>query len=73
MLDGEGMGEREMGFYSERLHVVWEWSEKCHETVHPPDSKTLSVGSILLRSPDCDAVLMEQGSLLLPISSKGWM
>lgn len=27
----QGMGKREMGFYSEKLEVVWEYGEKCHE------------------------------------------
>lgn len=69
----QGMGKRETGFYSERLDVVWEYSEKCHETGHPADSKTLSAGSVALRSPHRNVAVAEQGSLLLTVSSKGWM
>lgn len=68
----QGVGKREMGFYSERLDMVWEYSEKCCETVHPPDSKTLSAGSVPLRSPHRNIALEEQASLLLTVSSNGW-
>lgn len=51
VLDGAGVGGKgssRTGFYSEWLDMVWEFSEECHEAVHPPDSRTLSAGSIPL-------------------------
>lgn len=64
---GWGKGKRAV------VQKGWMWkSEKCHETVHPPDSKTLSPGSVPLGSPHRTLTLAEQASLLLPVSSKGW-
>jgi len=67
----QGMGKRDTECYSERLNVVWEYSKKCHEIAHPPDSKTLPAGSVLLKPPHHNVALVKRGWSCSPSAQRG--